>query len=104
MIKDKLSIALGLRLEGVPVKDAIGESDGFRRPGYIFSIEPGISYMFNVHTFNINVPVALIRNRQQSVTDKATEIATGNPRHGDAAFADYLISFTYGYRLSKKYF
>lgn len=104
IIKEKFGMALGLRMEGVPVKDAIGESNGFRRPGYIFSLEPGISYMFKAHSFNLNVPTALIRNRQQSVTDKETEIATGNPRHGDAAFADYLISITYSYHLTKKFF
>lgn len=38
------------------------------------------------------VPVALIRNRQQSLTDKEIEHQTKQPRHGDAAFADYVIS------------
>lgn len=103
-INGKLNLSLGIRGEGIPVRDAIGKSDGFRRPGFILSAEPGVTYSHNVHTFNLNIPFALLRDRQQSVTDRETEIATGNPRHGDAAFADYLLSFTYAYRLSKKFF
>jgi hypothetical protein len=30
------------------------------------------------------------------------EFAPEEPRHGDAAFADYLISFVYSYRLFNK--
>ena len=100
-INDKFSVGAGARLEGIPVQDLLGESDGFRRPGYILSAEPNIGYMSGPHSVNLNIPIALIRNRTQSLTDQETERITGIPRHGDAAFADYLISFVYGYRLSK---
>lgn len=94
-----LSFTLGTRIEGVPVKDAFGKSDGFRRPGYVVSIEPGMTYRLRKkHEFNVNVPVALLRNRLQSLTDKETERLTGNPRHGDAAFANYLLLITYAYK------
>lgn len=100
-ISDRLGVTLGGRVEGIPVEDLIGKSDGFRRPGYIISAEPGVGYSMGPHLFNLNVPIALIRNRTQSLTDKETERFTGSPRHGDAAFADYLISFTYAYQLSR---
>ena len=100
-INGKFNIGLGARLEGIPVEDLLGKSEGFRRPGYIVSAEPGVGYSVGPHLLNLNVPIALIRNRTQSVTDKETELATGNPRHGDAAFADYLISVTYAYQLNK---
>jgi hypothetical protein len=103
-IKGKWGLSIGGRLEGIPVRDAVGKSDGFRRPGYILSAEPSVTYHKGPHSFNINLPVALVRNRLQSVTDRETEIATGNPRHGDAAFADYLVSMSYAYKLSKKVF
>lgn len=96
-----LALSLGARYEGVPVKDLIGGSEGFRRPGNVFSAEPGISYQRNQVALNLNVPVALRRNRPQSVTDLATEIATGTPRNGDAAFADYLINFGITIRFNK---
>jgi hypothetical protein len=95
-----LSFSWGARLEGIPVKDIIGESLGFRRPGYIVSAEPGVTYMKGKTTYNVNVPIAMYRMRNQSVTDKQVQDASGIARNGDAAFADYLISFGVTYRLS----
>lgn len=82
----------GVRVEGLPSKDLIGGSRGFRRPGYIVSAEPGITYMHKKTSFNLNVPVALKRNRTQSDSDKRRSADTGTHVQGDAAFADYLIS------------
>jgi hypothetical protein len=77
---------LGWRIEGMPTHDLIGGSDGFRRPGYAASIEPGISWTRGAHTFSVSVPYAIHRNRFKSVPDLDSP-----PRHGDAAFADYVI-------------
>jgi hypothetical protein len=96
-----VSGALGIRYEGVPVEDLVGGSGGFRRPGSVFSIEPGVSYMFSGVSLDVSVPIALIRNRPQSVTDRETERLTGTPRNGDAAFADYLINVGFTYRLNR---
>jgi hypothetical protein len=81
--------SVGLRLEGVPVHDLIGSSDGFRRPGYALSAEPGLTWTRGDHTLALAVPVALERNRQRSVPD----LRDGT--HGDAAFADYLVTIGY---------
>lgn len=97
----RTSFSLGGRYEGVPVRDIIGGSQGFRRPGYIVSAEPGITWNKGIHTASLYVPVAIIRNRPQSVTDKEIEEMTGKPRNGDAAFADYLINITYAIRISR---
>ena len=86
---NKLGLSLGARWEGIPTHDWIGDSDGFRRPGYAFSIEPGISYTSGPHTFALNVPIAAHRNRVVSVPDIEDD------GHGDAAFADYVIIFNY---------
>jgi len=40
----KLGFSAGLRDEGVPVHDLLGESNGLRRPGHNLSFEPGIIY------------------------------------------------------------
>jgi hypothetical protein len=90
--KPSLSLSIGARYEGVPIKDILGGSLGFRRPGMVASIEPGLMYMKNRTMLTVNVPIAVYRNRPQSLTDRETEIKTGNPRNGDAAFADYLIN------------
>jgi hypothetical protein len=87
------SASVAARVEGVPVNDALGEDNGFRRPGYAVSIEPGIAWRYGKHTLGLSAPLAVYRNREQSVPDKQ---ATPN-RHGDAAFADYLILFSYSY-------
>jgi hypothetical protein len=80
-----LSFSFGGRIEGIPVRDAFGDSHGFRRPGYIISIDPGIMYSFRRETISVNGPWAVERNRKRSVAD----IEHGG--HGDAAFADYTI-------------
>jgi hypothetical protein len=89
---NKLGLSLGARWEGIPTHDWIGGSDGFRRPGYAFSIEPGISYSSGPHTVALNVPIASHRNRVVSVPDIEDD------DHGDAAFADYVIIFSYFHR------
>ncbi len=82
--------SLGGRLEGVMVEDLIGDSDGFRRPGYAIAVEPSLSYSRGAHTVAAAVPIALYRNRTRSVPDRAVP-----GRHGDAAFADYIILLGY---------
>lgn len=94
-----LAISGGARWEGIPVRDLIGGSDGFRRPGYVISVEPGLNYRTGMHNFNINMPISLVRNRPQSLTDIETQNITGIERHGDAAFADYVINIGYTFRL-----
>lgn len=86
-----LSVMLGGRIEGVPSSDLIGKSEGYRRPGYIVSAEPGLSFMKGKVSGVLSVPVALYRNRTKSYYDK--QDPTGQ-RHGDAAFADYSINFS----------
>lgn len=88
----KLSIAAGARLEGIPVTDIIGGSGDFRRPGYIWSVEPSLNYEFKHISVFASVPVAVVRNRTQSVTDKENSITRGTFVRGDAAFADYSVN------------
>jgi hypothetical protein len=87
-----LSMSFGGRIEGMPVRDIIGKSEGFRRPGYAISVEPGFIYTKGRDTWSISMPIAVERNRRRSVSD----IADG--RHGDAAFADNLLIIGYSRR------
>ncbi len=82
-----LALSLAGRMEGVPVHDLIGGSDGFRRPGYAISIEPGLIFAWKGYVYNMSVPVALKRNRLRSVPDFVDNT------FGDAAFADYFWMF-----------
>lgn len=94
------SLYLGLRSEGVPSSDLIGSDEGYRRPGYVMSVEPGVVYSFKNITVIATLPIAYYRNRTQSYIDKQRTLSTGNYRHGDAAFADYLVNLSFNYRLS----
>ena len=84
--------SLGARYDLLPVRDLLGSSDGFRRPGRILSAEPGINYRFKNIALYAYVPVAIIRDRTQSVPDMRQTALTGAYTHGDAAFADYVIN------------
>ena len=86
------NFSAGVRDECLPVHDLVGGSNGFRRPGYIISAEPGVTYVFPKVSLYAYVPVALVRNRTQSVPDKISTSLTGKEAHGDAAFADYVVN------------
>lgn len=92
---------LGARIEGIPATDLLGSSEGYRRPGYALSSEPGISYSKNGISFYASVPIAIYRNRTQSYLDKQRTAQTGVYTHGDAAFADYLLNFGISYRFNR---
>lgn len=95
-----LSLYFGWRAEGVPATDILGGSSGYRRPGYALSLEPGIGYSKRDFSFFVSVPFAFYRNRIQSFEDKERTLESGVYRHGDAAFADYLINMTFSYRFN----
>jgi len=87
-----LAASFGGRIEGVPVRDLIGGANGFRRPGYAISVDPGLMYVKGYYTVSLNTPVAVERNRKRSVADYM------NGTHGDAAFADYSLMLSISHR------
>jgi hypothetical protein len=92
-VEQGITVSLGARIDGVPANDAIGGSNGFRRPGYAISIEPGLSWNYKKNSFSVTAPVAVYRNRTQS----APEAELGRPA-GTAAFADYAIIASFSHR------
>ena len=78
--------SLGIRGEGVPVRDLLGDSNGFRRPGFIFSLDPGLMINYKRDTLSVNGPWALYRDRPPSVPEIQYNIT-----NGDAFFADYTV-------------
>lgn len=84
--------SMSIRGEGIPSTDLFGPSDGFRRPGYAISLEPGLIFTRGKEQWSLSVPIAVRRNRTRSVPD------IRDNRHGDAAFADYLILLGYSRR------
>ncbi|SOE23388.1 hypothetical protein SAMN06298216_3776 [Spirosomataceae bacterium TFI 002] len=98
-----LNFYLGGRAEGVPATDIFGSSAGYRRPGYVVSIEPGIGYNKNNYSIFASFPVALYRNRIQSYEDKERSLSSGVNVNGDAAFADYQVSVGISYRFGGRH-
>jgi hypothetical protein len=92
-----LTVTLGPRMEGVPARDLIGHSLGFRRPGSASSIEPGAQYYRGNQVFSATIGRAIYRNRTRSVPD----ILSG--KHGDAAFADWVWLASYTYRFNPRH-
>ena len=80
-----LSLSFGGRIDGVPTRDLVGGSEGFRRPGYSVYVEPGVSWTRGQNSFNLFTPVLVYANRQKNIYDDRTGT------HGPGAFADYLI-------------
>ena len=89
-----LTVTGGLRKEGVPAHNAFTADEGFRRPGYAISLEPGAIYSFHGghDLITANIDRAVYRNRIASVPD----LQLG--QHGDAAFADWLWLASFQHR------
>ena len=89
----KWDFSLGFRDDALPARDLVGGSDGFRRPGHILSAEPGATLRISKNAaLYAYLPIAVIRDRVQSVPDiRGTEL-TGKYTQGDAAFADYVVN------------
>ena len=80
-----LSLSFGGRVDGIPTRDLVGGSEGFRRPGYSVYVEPGVSWTRGQNAFNLFTPVMVAVNRQKNIYDD--RFGT----HGPAVFADFLI-------------
>jgi hypothetical protein len=87
----KLGLNLGFRMEGLPRYDLVGDSHGFRRPGYETFLEPGFVYTIGRQTLSLYVPIGLVQNRRP-------DPYTGNA--GDATFPEYIILAGYSYHFS----
>jgi hypothetical protein len=84
-----LALSGAVRDEGVPARDLIGREDGFRRPGYAVSVEPGAQFARGRNMWSFSYAIALRRDRTRSVSD----VRAGS--HGDAAFADGVLFIGY---------
>lgn len=79
-------------MEGVPVEDLIGSSNGWRNAGYAFYLEPGVTVVKGRYAFSLTGPVALARHADKNLTDIRVTRKFNFDAGGFAAFADYLIT------------
>src|SRR6185295_19639070 len=80
--KSGFGASLAYRVEGLPRYDLIGDSHGWRRPGYEMFAEPGLVYSKGSSTWSLNTPIGFYRNRRPNPY-------SGRP--GDATFPDFIV-------------
>lgn len=82
--------SVAYRLEGVPVRDRFGASDGFRRPGAFGFIEPGFTVPFRNQLYSFGVAVRNYVNVKDAPDSVRIEDAT-IPKY--MVFAAYSVRF-----------
>jgi hypothetical protein len=89
-----VSVSLGGRIDGQPVRDLIGGADsGFRRPGYSVFLDPAVTLTTGPSRFTLSLPIRLGANREASVLD----LRAG--KHGGGDFASNVMFLSYSLRL-----
>jgi len=91
--------SFGMRDEGVPVHDLLGESNGTRRPGYNLALEPGIIYNQSKFSIFFYLPVFIKHDIKLSVTDEQKSEITNLPVVSPGGSGDYLIFVGAQFRL-----
>lgn len=85
------AFSAGIRNEGSPVHDLIGGSEGIRRAGYNFSVEPGVIYKMRRTSIYAFVPVIVSRKIKQNVPDQNKTKMTGVYTVSPGGSANYLV-------------
>jgi hypothetical protein len=90
-----LSVSLGARLDGIPVRDLIGGGDEttVKRASRIYFAEPGLSYTRDRDNFTLSVPWRVKVNRVKSLYEQETNGVNAG------GFAKYLVFASYSRRL-----
>lgn len=89
-LRPSVSLSLGARLDGIPLRDRIGGGDdAFRRPGYTLYVDPGVTIRRGSQEVSLSLPARVHQNFQRSLIDRKADFAGG----GD--LADYLIFVSY---------
>lgn len=88
---------VGLRYEGAPAHDLIGQNNGHRSAGHIFSVEPGINYKFKNSFLYCYVTIPVDRETVETVPDKRQEEITGVPTVSPGHFANTLVFIGYAF-------
>ena len=90
-----LSVSLGARADGIPVRDLLGGGDATtaKRSAFILYADPGVSFTRGPGTFTASVPSRSYVNRRKSVLEQRTNGLNAG------GFAKYLVFLSYAHRL-----
>lgn len=89
-----LSITAGYRISGVPVRDLIGASDGFRRPADLQYAMPGLDISLFGETVNFSVPIVTYINVKP-------HIVNGVNQNTDSTVPSFTVSISYPLRFGR---
>lgn len=81
--------SLAYRIEGVPIDDLFGASDGFRRPGVIGFVEPGLNFVFGRSLVGVTLAIRSYVDIKDSPTSVRVE---------DATVPKYMLTVGYSLR------
>jgi hypothetical protein len=89
-----ISVSLGARVDATTKRDLIGGGahEGFRRPGTVGYLDPGLSVTRGSRTFALSIPVRAYKNYRPSYVDLALGSA------GGGGLAKYLILAAFSQR------
>ncbi len=94
---NRLVAVAGLRYEGAPAHDLVGQNDGLRRVGHIFSAEPGVNYKFKKSFLYGYVTLPVDRRTIETVEDKRQTAITGMYTITPGHFANYIVYAGYSF-------
>lgn len=87
---------LGYIVSGVPRRDLIGKSDGFRRPATLGYVAPGFDLTAFGQTFNFSFPVVAHINVKPPI--HPTQVGSRTLYFTDATVPGFMFSFNYNIR------
>lgn len=89
-----LSVSLGARVDGIPVRDLIGGGDEetIKRSSYIIFVDPGLAFTQGKNSFTLSVPYRVKLKRTASLAEQAGLGPTAG------GFAQYLVFASYSRR------
>ena len=90
-----VTVSLGGRIDGIPVRDLIGGGDDstIKRASYVVFADPGLSLSLGRGTLTLSAPYRVRVNRQKSLLEQRTGALNAG------GFAKYLVFVAYSHRL-----
>ena len=88
-----LALSVGARIDGIPLRDIIGGSDGFRRPVLLGYVEPGVTVTRGTSTVFVNFPIRIYQDFRPSLIDGQLGSVGGGDLAKYLTFVGYQIRF-----------
>jgi len=88
-----VSVSLGWRVDGIPMRDLVGRSDGFRRPAVIGYLDPGLTFVRGRNSWTASLPVRQYANFRPSDLDRRLGMSGGGDLARNPLFVSYARRF-----------